>query len=332
MNKFIISCDWGSSEFRLRLVNIIEELVVKEIVSPNGVLSIQNLWAADSKKISIKEFYLQFLLAQIKLLLAESSEDYKNIPLLISGMASSSIGIEELPYAKIPFALDGGNTLSKFIKNSAEFPYDLFLISGVSTQSDVMRGEETQMIGIAQMEKLMEFSEDAICIFPGTHSKHIKISKGNIIDFKTYLTGEMFEMLCSKSVLKGSVLKESNHKVMDELNLQSFYKGINESQNNANLLNKLFSVRTNALFKLLSAEENFFYLSGLLIGSEIRSLNQEMPCAIVLCSGDNLFQLYQLAIEKLNFNTRTIFIEPSMIDKAAFCGQVKIFQSHQLHK
>jgi len=332
MNKFIISCDWGTSEFRLRLINVIEELVVKETVSPNGVLSIQNQWAADSKKISIKEFYLQFLLAQIKLLLVDNSENFENSPLLISGMASSSIGIEELPYAKIPFALDGGNTLSKFIKNSAEFPYDLFLISGVSTQSDVMRGEETQMIGIAQMEKLMEFSEDAICIFPGTHSKHIKISKGNIIDFKTYLTGEMFEMLCSKSVLKGSVSKASNHKVMDEMNLQSFYKGINESQNNTNLLNKLFSVRTNALFKLLSAEENFFYLSGLLIGSEIRSLHQEMPCTIVLCSGDNLFQLYRLAIEKLNFNTRKIFIEPSMMDKAAFCGQIKIFQSHQQHK
>jgi 2-dehydro-3-deoxygalactonokinase len=332
MNKFIISCDWGTSEFRLRLINLIEKLVVKEIDSPNGVLSIQNQWAADSKKITLKEFYLQFLLAQIKLLLADNSEDLKNIPLLISGMASSNIGIEELPYAKIPFALDGKNTVSKFIKNNAEFPYDLFLISGVSTTNDVMRGEETQMIGIAQMEKLMEFSEDTICIFPGTHSKHIKISNGNIVDFKTYLTGEMFELLCSKSVLKGSVSKESNHKVMDKMNLQSFYKGINESQNNANLLNKLFSVRTNALFSLLSSEENFFYLSGLLIGSEIRSLNLDMPCTIVLCSGESLFQLYRLAIEKLNFNTRIIFIEPAMMDKAAFCGQIKIFQSYQNHK
>jgi len=332
MNKFIISCDWGTSEFRLRLINLIEELIVKEIVSANGVLSIQNQWAADNKKISIKEFYLQFLLAQIKLLLAGNSENFENTPLLISGMASSSIGIEELSYAKIPFALDGENTVSKFIKNSAEFPYDLFLISGVSTQSDVMRGEETQMIGIAQIVKLMEFSEDAICIFPGTHSKHIKISNGNIIDFKTYLTGEMFELLCYKSVLKGSVSKESNHKVMDKMNLQSFYKGINESQNNANLLNKLFSVRTNALFNLLSTEENYFYLSGLLIGYEISSLHQEMPCTIVLCSGDNLFQLYRLAIEKFNFNTRTIFIEPAMMDKAAFYGQIKIFQSYQNHK
>ncbi len=332
MNNFIISCDWGSSEFRLRLINLKEEAIVNEIISLNGVLSIHNRWTADSKKISIKEFYLQFLLVQIEFLLADKSNDYKNTPVLISGMASASIGIEELPYAKIPFALDGKNTVSKFMKNNAEFPYDLFLISGASTTNDVMRGEETQMVGIAQIKELIQLNEDAICIFPGTHSKHIKISKGNMVDFKTYLTGELFELLSTKSVLKGSVSKESNHKVMDEINLQSFYKGVNQSQNYANLLNKLFSVRTNSLFNLLSAQENYFYLSGLLIGYEIRSLHQDMPCTIVLCSGNSLSQLYQLAIEKINFDARIIFIEPAMMDKAAFCGQIKIFQSYHQHK
>jgi 2-dehydro-3-deoxygalactonokinase len=139
----------------------------------------------------------------------------------------------------------------------------------------------------------------------------------------------MFELLSTRSVLKGAVSKEDNQKVMDKLNLQSFYNGLNASQNNANLLNKLFSVRTNALFSLLSSQENYFYLSGLLIGSEIKSLHQEMPCTIVLCSGNSLFQLYQLAIEKLSFDAKTIYIEPAMMDKAAFWGQIKIFQSFQ---
>lgn len=329
MNNFIISCDWGTSEFRLRLINLKEEAVINEIISPNGVQSIHNRWTADSEKISKKECYLQFLLVQIEILLADQLKENKNIPILISGMASSSIGIEELPYAKIPFELNGKNAVSKFMKKNAEFPYDLLLISGVRTTNDVMRGEETQLIGIAELKELMQLNEEAICIFPGTHSKHIKISKGNIVDFKTYLTGEMFELLSTKSVLKGAVSKEDNQKVMDKLNLQSFYNGLNASQNNANLLNKLFSVRTNALFSLLSSQENYFYLSGLLIGSEIKSLHQEMPCTIVLCSGNSLFQLYQLAIEKLSFDTKTIYIEPAMMDKAAFWGQIKIFQSFQ---
>jgi 2-dehydro-3-deoxygalactonokinase len=332
MNNFIISCDWGTSEFRLRLINLKEESVINEITSPNGVLNIHNSWTADSKKNSKKECYLQFLLPQVEILLAEQLKEKKNIPILVSGMASSSIGIEELPYAKIPFALNGKNTISKFMKSNAEFPYDLLLISGVSTSNDVMRGEETQLVGIAQIKELMQLNEEAICIFPGTHSKHIKISKGNVVDFKTYLTGEMFELLSTKSVLKGAVSKEDNQKVIDKLNLQSFYKGINASQNKANLLNQLFSVRTNALFSLLSAQENYFYLSGLLIGYEIRSLHQEMPCTIVLCSGNSLSQLYQLAIEKLSFEAKTIYIEPAMMDKAAYWGQIKIFQSFQQRK
>ena len=332
MRNYIISCDWGTSEFRLRLINIIEDDIVKEIVSPDGAFSIYNRWTADSQKITLKKYYLQFLLPQIELLLKDTSKDFKDVPIIISGMASSSIGVEEQPYANIPFALDGKNAVLKFIEKNTDFPYDLLLISGVREIADVMRGEETQMIGIAQMEELMDLTEDAICIFPGTHSKHIKISKGNIVNFKTYLTGELFQLLSTMSVLKGSVSKERNDKVMDEMNLQSFYQGIEQSAKNANLLNKLFSVRTNDLFGLLSHQENFFYLSGMLIGSEIRSLQLEMPCRIILCSGNSLFQLYQLAIEKLNFGEQILFIPPAMMDKAAFVGQLKIFQYYQQHK
>ena len=332
MNNYIVSCDWGTSEFRLRLINIAEDIVVGEIISSEGVLNIHNRWAADSQKITLKKFYLELLLKQIELLLKKNSTDFKDVPVIISGMASSSIGIEELPYANIPFALDGKNAVLKFMEKNADFPYDLLLISGVREIADVMRGEETQMIGIAQMVELMKLTEDAICIFPGTHSKHIKISNGNIVSFKTYITGELFQLLSTKSVLKGSVSNEHNDKVMDEMNLKSFYKGIDQSENNGNLLNKLFSVRINDLFGLLSHQENFFYLSGLLIGSEIRSLEMENPSQIILCSGNSMFLLYQLAIEKLNFGHPAIFIQPEMMDKAAFVGQHQIFQYYQQHK
>ena len=332
MNNYIVSCDWGTSEFRLRLINITEDIVVGEINSSEGVLNIHNRWTAGSQKITLKKFYLELLLKQIELLLENNSTDFKDVPIIISGMASSSIGIEEQPYANIPFALDGKNAVLKFMEKNADFPYDILLISGVREIADVMRGEETQMIGIAQMVELMKLTEDAICIFPGTHSKHIKISNGNIVSFKTYITGELFQLLSTKSVLKGSVSKEHNDKVMDEMNLQSFYKGIEQSGNNCNLLNTLFSVRTNDLFGLLSTHENFFYLSGLLIGSEIRSLDMEKPSQIILCSGNSMFLLYQLAIEKLNFGRPTIFIQPEMMDKAAFVGQHQIFQYYQQHK
>ena len=332
MNNYIVSCDWGTTEFRLRLINITEDIVVGEIISSEGVLTIHNRWTAGSQKITLKKFYLELLLKQIELLLESNSTDFKDVPIIISGMASSSIGIEEQPYANIPFALDGKNAVLKFMEKNTDFPYDLILISGLRGMDDVMRGEETQMIGIAQMVESMKLTDDAICIFPGTHSKHIKISNGNIVSFKTYITGELFQLLSTKSVLKGSVSNEHNDKVMDEMNLKSFYKGIEQSGNNGNLLNKLFSVRINDLFGLLSHQENFFYLSGLLIGSEIRSLEMENPSQIILCSGNSMFLLYQLAIEKLNFGHPAIFIQPEMMDKAAFVGQHQIFQYYHQHK
>ena len=332
MNNYIVSCDWGTTEFRLRLINITEDIVVGEIISSEGVLTIHNRWTAGSQKITLKKFYLELLLKQIELLLESNSTDFKDVPIIISGMASSSIGIEEQPYANIPFALDGKNAVLKFMEKNTDFPYDLILISGLRGMDDVMRGEETQMIGIAQMVESMKLTDDAICIFPGTHSKHIKISNGNIVSFKTYITGELFQLLSTKSVLKGSVSNEHNDKVMDEMNLQSFHKGIEQSGNNGNLLNKLFSVRINDLFGLLSHQENFFYLSGLLIGSEIRSLEMENPSQIILCSGNSMFLLYQLAIEKLNFGHPAIFIQPEMMDKAAFVGQHQIFQYYHQHK
>ena len=76
MNNYIVSCDWGTSEFRLRLINITEDIVVGEIISPEGVLNIHNRWTADSQKITLKKFYLQLLLKQIELLLENNSTDF----------------------------------------------------------------------------------------------------------------------------------------------------------------------------------------------------------------------------------------------------------------
>jgi 2-dehydro-3-deoxygalactonokinase len=89
---------------------------VGEIISSEGVLNIHNRWTAGPQKITLKKFYLELLLKQIELLLENNSTDFKDVPIIISGMASSSIGIEEQPYANIPFALDGKNAVLKFMK------------------------------------------------------------------------------------------------------------------------------------------------------------------------------------------------------------------------
>ena len=120
-------------------------------------------------------------------------------------MASSSIGLYELDYADLPFNVNGDNLIVKrlILKNKSE----LLLISGVKNNDGMMRGEETQAIGFE--DYLKPFNE-SILILPGTHSKHLEYKNGNFIDLKSFMTGELFEILSLKSILSNSVTKNTN--------------------------------------------------------------------------------------------------------------------------
>ena len=330
MENYIVCCDWGTSVFRLQLVNNNTGDVLKQMSSADGVSSVHREWTSSSKTISLKEFYLKVLHAHLNTLLLDLQLSSEVNQVLISGMASSSIGLEELPYAEVPFSLDGQTAVIKNIPMTVDFPFDIFLISGVRVIDDVMRGEETQILGLATSNNFIDFNTDAICILPGTHSKHIVIKDSQVVDFKTYLTGELFQLLSTQSVLKGSVEHQSRSEELSESSLKAFYRGIDDSAPHLTMLNKLFSVRTNDLFGVMTKQDNYFYLSGLLIGNEIRSLQVDGIATIVLCCGNKLFELYKLAIEKIHAGFPIKLISPEVMDKAAFIGQRRIFESYQL--
>jgi 2-dehydro-3-deoxygalactonokinase len=330
MKNFMVSCDWGTTKFRLCLVNRDDFTVDREIITKDGILGLFNKWKEETIQsgITLKDYYLGVLKTHLDKLLEDAAAETRSLSVVISGMASSKAGIAELPYATLPFSLDGKDAVTKCIVPSQHFPFEIILISGVMAHDDVMRGEETQMVGIANLESTLLTADEAICIFPGTHSKHIRISKGNIASFKTYLTGELFQLLSTHSVLQGAVASQDNSAVLEERNMQAFYNGIAQSNKESNLLNKLFTVRTNELMGMLSRQENYFYLSGLLIGYEIRALQQEKTCPVFLCSGNNMFHLYRLAIEKLWLGVPVKNIAPDLMDRAAISGQLKILQNH----
>ncbi len=330
MENYIFCCDWGTSIFRLQLVDNRSGDVLKQISSGDGVSTVYREWTSSSKTISLKEFYLKVLHAHLTTLLLDLQLYSEVNQVLISGMASSSIGLEELPYADVPFSLDGQTAVIKNIPKTVDFPFDIFLISGVRVIDDVMRGEETQILGLATSNNFIDSNTDVICILPGTHSKHIVIKHSQVVDFKTYLTGELFQLLSTQSVLKGSVEHQSRSEEMSESSLKAFYRGIDDSAPHLTMLNKLFSVRTNDLFGVMSKHDNYFYLSGLLIGNEIRSLQVDGIATIVLCCGNKLFELYKLAIEKIHAGFPIKLISPEVMDKAAFIGQRRIFESYQL--
>src|SRR5690606_21268593 len=139
------------------------------------------------------QFYLDVITPAIAAIAQSAGPVPAQVPLVISGMASAAIGMKELPYATLPFAVNGADAVVHRAPATAAFRREVLLLSGVRSNEDVMRGEETQLAGCITDEQ--DTAAESIFIFPGTHSKHIQVQQGQVTGFCTYMTGELFELL-----------------------------------------------------------------------------------------------------------------------------------------
>lgn len=320
--KHVISCDWGTSSLRLRLIETTSLRCLAKVSSSQGNALIFNQWKAHSNSDRVA-FYLNYLQPLLKELSDSSQLPVTDLCIIISGMASSTVGIKELPYADVPFNLDGSSAYTEWISAKSAVNNQVLLISGVQQSDDVMRGEETQLIGIASVFRVSQ-TDDSIYILPGTHSKHIIVGNGRITYFKTFMTGEIFEMLTKHTVLSHAVTSPENREIPDD-ERRAFKDGVNKALK-TELLNSLFSVRINQIKNYFSTRQNYYYLSGLLIGSELKYLVSNNN-QLVLCSSGNLLKLYELAIETLCLSERTTVVPGDILDNAAAVGQLKILNN-----
>lgn len=285
----ILSCDWGTSIFRIRLIDISSHSIIKEISSHEGIASTYNSWKIRTSPQDRFSFFLNIIGQKIKEMEQDLSLSFVDIPILLSGMASSSLGLLELPYKAMPFKADGSNLLTHTIEPTNSFPHTIFFISGVNSSNDVMRGEETKLVGSYE-------DEDGIFIFPGTHSKHIHVQNGIVTNFATYMTGEIFDAISKGTILSNSIKPDDY--VNSPIYQSSFKIGVRTGFN-SNILHSCFSVRTNSLFSKFSKEENYFYLSGLLIGNELSDLKVMHDQKITLSGSKTLVDLYEDAFKVL---------------------------------
>lgn len=312
-----LSCDWGTSSFRLRLINAANLECISEIRTGEGVATIYPRWvekkATGTNRVG---YYGEVLKKHITTIEEKLQISLMYVPVVISGMASSSVGMVELPYKKLPFSIREIDLMVERIKAGDDLPHELFIVSGVRTEDDVMRGEETQLIGC----NAPVAAGKHLYIFPGTHSKHILVEGGNATHFHTYMTGEFFQLLTNNSILSESVSAEGS--IHNKENLAAFELGVLDSVNQ-NLLQRSFMVRTNSLFNRLSKNQNYWYLSGLLIGTELVGLSPGNFDSINLVSDDNLMFVYQHAFKILDAGSRVNTIS---IDIALVRGQVDIYR------
>lgn len=321
MNIFL-SCDWGTSTLRLNLVNSENGNILASEHSDLGIAKTFSIWntADNANKNSRIPFYLDVLQHHIKNIELRLNTSLGGTKLFISGMASSTMGLIELPYSELPFTLSGPNYNLKHLPVQDNFNHPVIIISGVKSNDDVMRGEETQLMGC--IDTIADTSKPQLFIFPGTHSKHIYVNNNTIIGFKTYMTGDFFELLSQKSILHNSVDKETD--LEDPEYLASFKQGVIDAVD-SNLLNAAFKVRTNNLFNIYNKNQNFTYLSGLLIGTELKDLTASDVAAIHLVCGTNLEKHYQLALQELKLAKQINTYSPQWVDEAVVRAHHKIY-------
>lgn len=327
LKNHLLCCDWGTSSFRLQLMDLTTYVCTGEVRSETGISAMFDDWkvADQAQDLPREDFFRRALQKHISRLETQLSASLTDVPVMVSGMASSSIGMTEVPYATLPFPTNGSRASMQRFESCPEFRHDLFLISGVRSEQDVMRGEETQLIGLMKLLALSGYKiQEARCIFPGTHSKHLHIQHETLIHFDTYMTGEIFNVMRRHSILKDSVDYFAYSDLSDGA-INAFLKGVQQS-GSSSILNTLFSVRTNQLFNKISKEENAFYLSGLLIGAELNQLQSTSDCSLILCGGSSLSALYELAIGELQLTHRTHTVPADLVDRAASMGQLLLFQ------
>ena len=316
-----LSCDWGTSAFRLRLVEREPLKILAETSSREGNAATAERWRQAGQPPGQRAaFYRAILHQHLQELETTAKTSLAGVPVVVSGMASSTIGMRELPYKALPFATDGTDLLAETLPPTPDFAHPLLLVSGVRSADDVMRGEETQLVGC----RFENTAEQQLFLHPGTHAKHVLVQHGQAIGLKTYLTGELFALLTTHSILAASVeaggqLHEGNH-------LYWFEHGVRTSRGTS-LLHNAFGVRTNDLFKKAGKRENYFYLSGLLIGSECQELCAGHPTRIVLAGEPHLVTSYAAALRVLDMTDRCP-VQTKTAAEVTLQGQLALLRHH----
>ena len=218
---------------------------------------------------------------------------------LISGMAGSRQGWREAPYAPCPAGLDELAKHLHWIERGR-----IALVPGLSTESsgeagsvpDVMRGEEVQIFGALRLTGL----SNGLFVLPGTHNKWADVRDGRVTGFRTCMTGEVYGLLAQHSILARTLDSDAP---LDEA---AFRDGLARAGNGQGLLHNLFGVRALALFDRLTPAASPSYLSGVLIGEELRTQPLAKVEEVVLIGAPALTARYTLALSALGVKTRAL--------------------------
>ena len=243
-----IAIDWGSSSFRAYLMSA-EGQVLDEVATADGIGAV----AAGAYPATLERLIGKWLRARAAL------------PVIASGMVGSRHGWREAPYVECPA---GPRDIAAHLLLVEAGARRVVLAPGLrcideAGQPDVMRGEETEILGLAD-------AGARLVVLPGSHSKWALVEGDRVVRFKTFITGELFAALRDHTVA-GAFARAAPAKNPGE----AFALGVKRGaaavacQGESGLIGLMFGARSLPLMGALKEDDAGEYLSGLLIGAEI---------------------------------------------------------------
>jgi 2-dehydro-3-deoxygalactonokinase len=256
MSPVLIAIDWGSSSFRAYLMSP-DAHVLDEVASADGIGSV----AVGAYPTTLERLIGQWLHA------------HPSLPVVASGMVGSRHGWREAAYVKCPA---GPREVAAQLTPVEADGRRVHLAAGLSYvdeagQPDVMRGEETEIFGIAD-------AGARLIVLPGSHSKWAKVDGDRVVAFKTFVTGELFAALRDHTVA-GAFARAAPSKRSGEAFSLGVRRGAAAAacEGESGLLGLMFGARSLPLMGALPEDDAGEYLSGLLIGAEIGEARRLFP-------------------------------------------------------
>ncbi len=250
-----IGLDWGTTSFRAYLADA-EGHALETLPDGEGALVL---------KPGEHEPYL-----------ASRISHWPRLPIFACGMVGAKQGWREAAYAPCPAGF--AEIASAMLSVPTPFG-EVRIAPGLTALDragapDVMRGEETQIFGA-----LAAGLGDGVYVLPGTHSKWARVEGGRILGFETYMTGEVYALLKTHSVLGRMMAPEAPG--------EGFARGVATARDlprPGDLLHAVFAARSFGLMQTLPPDQLGEYLSGLLIGAEILAGAQGATRAVAIGS------------------------------------------------
>jgi 2-dehydro-3-deoxygalactonokinase len=272
----MLAIDWGTSSLRAYRLDA------------NGDVS--DVRSSDDGILSVKD-------AAFAATLERAAGDWLSTdkPVVMSGMIGSRQGWTEAAYVPCPAGL--GEIASAMCEvqwtSRDQQQHRAWIAPGLNCVdeagvADVMRGEEVQILGI--LERLGK-GEHVVCL-PGTHSKWARVRDDHIVSFGTHMTGEVFAVLKQHSILGRTM-------PADEFDEAAFIAGVSRAADAGGLLHHLFGVRAQVLAGNMAEAQSASYLSGIVIGHELRSAANDIE-RFHLVGDAGLTSLYSLAASTMN--------------------------------